>query len=64
MMRTVVKRRFTKDSLIPDPHKILALRMIEGPKIVRCRWCRALGARNTIYAIYAVNENASPMPSF
>jgi hypothetical protein len=26
------------DSLIPDPHKILALQT-EGPKIVRCRWC-------------------------
>ena len=50
------KRRFTEDSLIPDPPKY-SLSTTRPLKSCGVGGVRALGARNTIYAIYAVNEN-------
>ena len=49
------KRRFTEDSLIPDPPKY-SLSRPRALKSCDVGGVRALGARNTIYA---VNENAS-----
>jgi hypothetical protein len=55
-MRTIVKRRFTEDSLIPDPPNNSRNR---ASTLKQCGvgGVRALGARNTICALYAVNEN-------
>ena len=54
------KRRFTEDSLIPDPPKY-SLSTSRALKSCGVGGVRALGARNTIYAM---NENASPTQSF
>ena len=54
------KRRFTEDSLIPDPPNY-SLSRPRALKSCGVDGVRALGARNTIYAM---NENASPTQSF
>ena len=53
MMRIIVKRRFKEDSLIPVPTNY-SLSRLRALKSCGVGCVRALGVRNTIYA---VNEN-------
>jgi hypothetical protein len=57
------KRRFTEDSLIPDPTKY-SLSTSRALKSCGVGGVRALGAPKTNYAIYAVNENRLSTQSF